>query len=240
MCSKPKNPQRKPKPKCLRSFQSHKLSEASFNCSLSMQSRSSSKSSVTTGKIPANTIGFTSSKPLIISPGLHCQCNGIANFYFFCIFYSGYNVSNIACTYFTSLVANPILKYPLHQHHIPAPVETNFILSPFFNDAIKNSEISNNAAETVENTDQISKPAKAHLHCLLAQECVQQWLPKLLRHQFRFSACQQNFIFFTPIKSMIWSFTSAIIAPSISILLMTGIISRSLSIAKYKLLMVCA
>ena len=43
-----------------------------------------------------------------------------------------------------------------------------------------------------------------------------------------------------PIKSTIWSVTSGIIAPSISILLMTGMISKLLSKAKYKLLMVCA
>jgi dipeptidyl-peptidase-4 len=43
-----------------------------------------------------------------------------------------------------------------------------------------------------------------------------------------------------PIKSMIWSFTSGIMAPSISILLMMGMISKSFSMAKYKLLMVCA
>ena len=40
-----------------------KVKEASFNCNFSIQSLSSSNSSVFTGYIPANTIGFTSSKP---------------------------------------------------------------------------------------------------------------------------------------------------------------------------------
>ena len=43
-----------------------------------------------------------------------------------------------------------------------------------------------------------------------------------------------------PINSIISSVTSGIIAPSISTLLITGIISRLFSIARYKLLMVCA
>ena len=46
--------------------------------------------------------------------------------------------------------------------------------------------------------------------------------------------------FLQPTSSMIWSVTSSIMAPSISILLITGMISRLLSMAKYKLLIVCA
>ena len=59
MCSMPKKPQRKPKPSAC-DVSSSKVSEASFNCSLSIQSRSSSKASVSTGNIPAKTIGLTS------------------------------------------------------------------------------------------------------------------------------------------------------------------------------------
>ena len=64
MCNKPRKPQRKPKPKACDVSNSN-VNEASFNCNFSMQSLNSSKASVSTGKIPANTIGFTSSKPSI-------------------------------------------------------------------------------------------------------------------------------------------------------------------------------
>ncbi len=60
----PKNPQRKPKPNACEVSSSY-VREASLSCNLSIQSRNTSKSSVTTGKIPANTMGFTSSKPCI-------------------------------------------------------------------------------------------------------------------------------------------------------------------------------
>ena len=43
-----------------------------------------------------------------------------------------------------------------------------------------------------------------------------------------------------PINSIISSVTSGIMAPSISTLFITGIISKLFSIAKYKLLIVCA
>ncbi len=66
ICSIPRNPQRKPKPNACEVSNSN-VSDASFSCSLSMQSRNSSNASVSTGKIPANTIGFTSSKPLMAS-----------------------------------------------------------------------------------------------------------------------------------------------------------------------------
>jgi len=66
ICSIPKKPQRNPKPSACE-VSSSKVSEASFSCNLSIQSRSSSNASVSTGKIPAKTIGFTSWKPLIDS-----------------------------------------------------------------------------------------------------------------------------------------------------------------------------
>ena len=50
----------------------------------------------------------------------------------------------------------------------------------------------------------------------------------------KMSSCLQ------PISSIIWSVTSGIMAPSISILLITGMISKLLSMARYKLLIVCA
>ncbi len=82
-------------------FPVQRLSEASFNCSLSMQSRSSSKSSVFTGKIPANTIGFTSWKPLMISwVGFSCSGDGITHFYFLGIFNTGNDITHIAGLYF--------------------------------------------------------------------------------------------------------------------------------------------
>ena len=62
MCSRPRKPQRKPKPNACEVSSSY-VSDASFSCSFSMQSRSSSNFSVSTGKMPAKTIGFTSSKP---------------------------------------------------------------------------------------------------------------------------------------------------------------------------------
>ena len=64
MCNIPKNPQRKPKPKAAL-LSAAKTKEASFNCNFSIEDLNSSKSSVSTGYIPAKTIGFTSSKPAI-------------------------------------------------------------------------------------------------------------------------------------------------------------------------------
>ena len=58
----PRKPHLKPKPNAADDSGSN-TKDASFNCNLNMASLSSSKSSVSTGKIPANTIGFTSSKP---------------------------------------------------------------------------------------------------------------------------------------------------------------------------------
>ena len=64
MWSRPKNPQRKPKPSAA-DDSGVKVSEASFNWSFSSEVRRFSKSSVSMGYTPANTIGLTSSKPSI-------------------------------------------------------------------------------------------------------------------------------------------------------------------------------
>ena len=66
MCNIPKNPQRKPKPRAA-DDSGWNTSEASFSCSFSIDFLNSSYSSVSTGYKPANTIGFTSSNPLIAS-----------------------------------------------------------------------------------------------------------------------------------------------------------------------------
>ena len=64
MCSIPKKPQRNPKPNAAE-LSGSKTSDASFNLSFSNEVLNSSKSSDSTGYIPAKTIGFTSSKPSI-------------------------------------------------------------------------------------------------------------------------------------------------------------------------------
>ena len=130
MCNKPRNPHRKPKPSACEVSNS-KVSEASLSWSLSIQSLNSSKSSVTTGKIPANTIGLTSSKPLMAG--------------------AGFAALMMVSPTFTSLAfLIPVIKYPTSPHctdfcscmvslRIPtssAPysrsVETNLIFSPLF------------------------------------------------------------------------------------------------------------
>lgn len=64
MCSNPRNPQRNPKPSACE-VSSSKVREASFNSRSSPYNHVNFKSTVFTGKIPANTMGFTSSKPSI-------------------------------------------------------------------------------------------------------------------------------------------------------------------------------
>ena len=59
MCSRPRKPQRKPKPSAVDDSGSY-TREVSLSLSLSSASRSSGKSSPSTGKIPANTMGFGS------------------------------------------------------------------------------------------------------------------------------------------------------------------------------------
>ena len=59
MCSRPRKPQRKPKPSACEVSGSYE-SAASFRASFSSASRRSSKSSVSTGKSPQKTIGLTS------------------------------------------------------------------------------------------------------------------------------------------------------------------------------------
>ena len=71
MCSSPRKPHRKPKPKAAL-LSGVQVRLASLSWSFSMASRSSSYSSVSTGKMPAHTMGFTSSKPLMASAQGRC------------------------------------------------------------------------------------------------------------------------------------------------------------------------
>ena len=62
MCSRPRKPQRKPKPSACDTSGSN-ISAASFSLSFSSESRSWSYSELSTGYRPANTCGLTSLKP---------------------------------------------------------------------------------------------------------------------------------------------------------------------------------
>ena len=73
MCNIPRKPQRKPKPSAADDSGSN-VKEASFNCNFSREARKSSKSSVSIGYTPANTIGFTSSKPSIAASHWRFTC----------------------------------------------------------------------------------------------------------------------------------------------------------------------
>ncbi|MOA38873.1 hypothetical protein D3C78_1606020 [compost metagenome] len=62
MCSRPRKPQRKPKPSACETSGSY-CSEASLSCSFSSASRSESYSLASVGYRPANTWGWISLKP---------------------------------------------------------------------------------------------------------------------------------------------------------------------------------
>ena len=62
MCSRPRKPQRKPKPSAA-DVSGSKKNDASFSRSFSSASRSSGYSLPSTGYSPANTIGLLSLKP---------------------------------------------------------------------------------------------------------------------------------------------------------------------------------
>ena len=61
-CSRPRNPQRNPKPKAA-DVSISELKEASFSASFSMASRKSSNSELSTGNSPQNTTGWLGLKP---------------------------------------------------------------------------------------------------------------------------------------------------------------------------------
>jgi len=75
ICNRPRKPQRKPKPSAAL-LSGVQVRLASFSCSFSMASRSSSYSSVSTGKMPAQTMGFTSSKPWM--PSAHMRSRWVS------------------------------------------------------------------------------------------------------------------------------------------------------------------
>ena len=129
MCNNPRKPQRKPKPNATEDS-GWKVSEASFNCNFSKDARKSSKSSLSIGYTPANTIGFTSSKPSIALSHGRAICVIVSPTF------TSRDVFIPEIIYPTSPVPSSFrgdisnLSTPISSASYSLPVATNFTLSP--------------------------------------------------------------------------------------------------------------
>ena len=239
MWSSPRNPQRNPKPRAT-DDSGVNVREASLSCSFSSDVRRFSKSSVSIGYTPANTIGFTSWKPSM------AFSHGLATWVI------------VSPTFTSRDVLMPLMIYPtlpalssLHGDRLSLstpissalyclPVFTNFTKSslrmrPFR--ILKYAIMPRNGLKTESKINAWSgasgSPDGAGMRSTIASRISGTPMPVLPLARIM-SSCLH------PSRSTIWSSTSSGFALSRSTLLTTGMISKSLSIAIYRLEMVCA